>query len=151
MARKEGKTQEYFTLGFHNLMNRFVWKGDSLSNTILEIEIPASDVRVLHYCLFTIAPSNGKLNAIELFLIIGILAAKSTPGKALNSTFFSDSRDFFSSKTRLSQLTEIIGIGVSHPIKSLHEYPILIAIDFSVQSVAADFNEIPNKQGAEIV
>ena len=91
VARKEGKTQEYFTLGFHNLMNRFVWKGDSPLIYLWGIEVPASDVRVFHYCLSTTAPSNGKLNAIELFLIIGIFASKSIPGKALNSTFFSDS------------------------------------------------------------
>ena len=82
----------------------------------MRIEVPASDIHAYHNDLFTAYLLNDKLNAIDSFLIIGILTPKSILRKALNSTFFSDSSDFLMPDTGLSQSVRIIGSGSKHPI-----------------------------------
>jgi len=57
ITRKEGKTQEFFSIGFHNSINHQVWIAIPLQY-FSSIEVPASDIRAFHHSLFTIVPAN---------------------------------------------------------------------------------------------
>ena len=127
---EEGKTQEYFTLDFtiwwiipSGKRNRF----NPRQGLKFGFRLP-----YIPHWSFTIAPSNGKPNEIELFLIIGIFTPNSPQGKPWNSTFLRVSWEFPWECTQATSPAGIIVITVTDPNQTVHLHPFYWGNDFKL-------------------